>query len=497
VIIDHKKRLTSPLLNNKTIDWIIALSQIRRHLADISPREIAITFDANNTLEELQMIFALAQEKKIENVARTYLEPESFFSYSPGEVKSAELKDIDPAKGFLIIGDVFSKSPVISKPLLSAKYADRNNRLFYVDSIKTKIAGFANKFYWVKPGTEPIFLLGLIIASGKPGKDVLGEKNINNLRKELSKIAEICGVAEKDFEELSQSLLSISNSVILASLDFGKTKDPLLFSLLTQLVTIVFDKKFLAPGRSTIPLGKTNFSSVIELINQSKIKTLINFGDAFPFEYPPAIPYLRNLDMFITTATFKKTLPIDSWILPVPSILEKSGTVNTLWGKDSVKPLAEPVNGSKNISEIIEHIAPDADLKAKPRIANKSNIGLDEIIERAMNFIEKSAVNLSDYIILGEESAFEYRGLMDSNFDKIKINNFSAQQLNVADNEVIKISVGNLTKEYRAHISNNIPNNTAVLSTNTNDNRDLFPMLTDNLTKEIMITSSYGKLTKK
>jgi len=185
IIIEHKKRLTTPLLNNKNIDWIIALSQIKRHLSEINPREIAITYDANNTLEEFSMIHALARELKIENIARTYFEPESFFNYTPGEVKSAELKDIEQAKGFLIIGDIFNKSPVISKTVLASKYADRNNRLFYIDSVKTKIAGFANKFFWVKPGTEPLFLLGLIIASGKPSKEILGEKNYNNIRKEL------------------------------------------------------------------------------------------------------------------------------------------------------------------------------------------------------------------------------------------------------------------------------------------------------------------------
>jgi predicted molibdopterin-dependent oxidoreductase YjgC len=496
-ILDHKNRLTSPLLNNKNIDWIIALSQIRRHLKELSPREIAICYDTNNTLEELSMIFSLAQDLKVDTIARTYLEPEAFFSYTPGELKIAELKDIERAKGFLIIGDVFSKSPVIAKSILNAKYADRNNRLFYIDSIKTKVAGFANKFVWVKPGTEPFFLLGLVATMGKSAKEMLGDKNFNSIRKELPKIAEICGITEKDIEEVTQSFSSIPNGVVLASIDYGKTKDPLLFSLLTQIVAMVYDKKFISPGLGSVPLGKIGIGTTIEQISQGKIKALVNFGEGFPFNYPQITPYFKNLDLFTTTTTFQKSLPIDAWILPVPSLLEKNGTINTLWGKDTVKPLAEPVNGSKNISEIIEQIAPDVDLKSKPRITNKSSVSIDEIFDRALNLIEKSLTQQAEFSILGEESAFEYRGLLENNFNKIKINRVNAQQLNVKNNELVKLDVGNTKKEYIVNITDNVPNNTAVISTNTVENRDLFPMQIDNLTKEIIIASTYGKLTKK
>ncbi|MCX8015608.1 MAG: hypothetical protein N2748_06260, partial [candidate division WOR-3 bacterium] len=175
IILEHPGRLAYPLYNNQNNDWIIALSQIKRQLKERAPEQIAITYDVNNTLEEINAIFNFAQDLKTNWLARTYFESECFLNYTTGEVKFAGLKDIEQANGFLIIGDIFNKSPVIAKLILDVKYADRNHRLFYIDSVKTKLAGFSNKFLWIRPGTEPLLILGLIAALGKTAKDILVE----------------------------------------------------------------------------------------------------------------------------------------------------------------------------------------------------------------------------------------------------------------------------------------------------------------------------------
>ncbi len=504
IILDHKKRLTSPLFNNKNIDWVIALSQIKRHLKGFLPGEIAITYDINNTLEEITSIFNFAQEFKVDLVARSYLEPEAFFSYTPGEVKYAELKDIEQSKVFLVIGDIFNKTPLISKPILDAKYADRNNRLYYIDSVKTRLAGFANKFLWTKPGTEPLLILGLIAAMGKSAREVLGDKNFASIRKLMPKITEICSIVEQDIEEIAQSLSIIPKGVILASMDFGKTDNPLLFSLLAQLLSMVIpgDKKFISPALGSVPIGKNGFGEVIEQINQNKVKSLINFGNNFPCDYPKITPHLKNLSLFVTTSIFSQSLPITGWTLPVPSLLEKTGTINTLWGKDTLQPLAEPVNGSKHIFDIIENISSGNESKSKPRITNKSNININDIIGNAIEYIEKRTASDElkstdeTLIVLGEESAFGYRGIFENNANQLKINPITAQKQDIKSGDSVKLKINDKEKEFIVNITPTVPIDAVSISIDTSDNRILFPFQIDSITKEVIIPPTKARLSK-
>ncbi|MEO0083991.1 MAG: hypothetical protein ABIK33_06395 [candidate division WOR-3 bacterium] len=498
IILEHRNRLAYPLYNNQNNDWVVALSQIKRQLKENPPEQIAITYDINNTLEEINEIFSFAQDFKINWLARSYLEPESFFNYCTGDIKYANLKDIEQTNGLLIIGDIFNKSPVIAKLILDVKYADRNHRLFYIDSVKTKLAGFANKFLWIKPGTEPLAMLGLIASLGKNAKDILGEKNYNLINKELPTIAKLCGIAEGVFTEIATTFASLPKGVIIVSMDYGKTDDPLLFSLLSQLLTMIFpnDKKFLSLSLSSLPFGKTRFGEIFEQIKQRRIKILINFGEFFPFYYPQLMPDLKNLDLFVTTATFRQKLPITGWILPMASILEKSGTINTLWTKQPINPLAQPVNGSKTTTEIINDIAFETESKSKPKLNYKSNISLDELINRALAFIEQKQQVNDLWQIIGEETAFGYRGILEENDHQIVLNSFSANNLQVHDGDVVKLTANSAESNFTVKIKDNIHNNVALISVNNPINRVFFPFKIDNLTNDIIMPTSSGIINK-
>lgn len=497
-IIDDKKRLTSPLFNNKKLDWVVALSQIKHQLKEYSPKEIAITFDTNNTLEELDLIFSFANALKVDNIARSYLEPETFFSYSFPDVKYADLKDIEQAKVILVIGDIFSKIPVLSKPVLDTKYANRNNRLYYIDSVKTRLTGFANKFIHVKPGTEPLVLLGLIGMMGKTAKNILGDKNFNAIRKNLTTIIEICGISLNDIEEIAKSLLTIPDGVIFASVDYAKIDDPLLLSALSQFLQIVTpgEKKFCAPALSSIPFGKAKFGEIIESVNQGKVKAIINFGDIFPDYYPSVSSRLENLKLFVSTTTKLDILKRPNWILPVPSLLEKSGTIKTLWGKTNIKPIAEPVNGSKTISEIVEKIAPDIEFLSKIKINDKIMLNIDDVIGRAIEYVEQKRNSKDEITVIGEESAFGYRGILNEDPNYIKINPITARQLGLKQNNAVKLIANNFDRQFTIDITDSVPKNSAAVAVNAQENRSLFPMLIDSLTKDIIITPVKGNIIK-
>ncbi|MEO0077246.1 MAG: hypothetical protein ABIK19_06230, partial [candidate division WOR-3 bacterium] len=189
-------------------------------------------------------------------------------------------------------------------------------------------------------------------------------------------------------------------------------------------------------------------------------------------------------------------LPITGWILPMASILEKSGTINTLWTKQPINPLAQPVNGSKTTTEIINDIAFETESKSKPKLNYKSNISLDELINRALAFIEQKHQVNDLWQIIGEETAFGYRGILEENDHQIVLNSFSANNLQVHDGDVVKLIANNAEAKFTVKIKDNIHNNVALISVNNPINRVFFPFKIDNLTNDIIMPTSSGIINK-
>lgn len=496
-ILNHGKRLTYPLFNNKTISWTDAIKQVASIIKSATPDSIAITYDTNNTLEELNSIFSFAQDLKIDNLATTYLHPEQFFNYTMSDVKIAELNDINNAKVILIIGDVFAKSPVIAKTILDAKYADRNNRLFCIDSVKTKTAGFANKFIQTSPNTEALAVLALAVSMSKPAKEFFGDKLHHELRKIIPEICKISNINLNEIEEIAQVLLTNPHTVILSCLDFGKTDDPLLFSLAVKLLaSLTQEKKFDAFVLASIPNGKVSIGNILEQIKEGKIKTLIHFGDVFPFFYPQMKDYVKNLDVIVHTSTFRNStqLSIKNYTLPVQSLLEKNGTINTQWSKQSIKPVASSINGTKSVIDIIDLIAGNSS-KLKQRLEYKINISLDDFIKRLKTVINDYS-QPEQFILIGEETAFGYLGLFENNSDYLKINLFDAKKLGLKNNDIVQLEVNKQVREFFVKITTNLPNQTIALMVDTPHNRALFPMRTDNLTGHVIIGTARINLKK-
>ena len=182
--------------------------------------------------------------------------------------------------------------------------------------------------------------------------------------------------------------------------------------------------------------------------------------------------------------------------MPVPSLLEKAGTIKTLWGKANIKPLAKPVDGSKSISEIIEKIVPDIELTPKSRINDKIMLNIDEVIERAVNFLESKKESTNEITILGEESAFGYRGMLLEQANHIKIIPINAEQLGLNQTDSLKVITNTAEKVFITNITNFVPINTVSVNADSKENRSLFPMLIDSITNDIIISPAKGKIVK-
>lgn len=494
-VLNHKQRLAYPLYANREISWQKAKEILISNLKSCRQDEIAITFDKGLTKEEFNLVSELATKLGIVNFACSYLEPELYFSYILEDSQIGELADIEKAQVFILIGDVFGQTPVIAKSILNQRYADRTNRIFVIDSVPTHTAGFADKFLKCKPSTEPLVVL--VLHSLVTGK-------IKGI--ELEQVAEVASVPAPDIEEVAKSLSNFNSGLIINAMNFGRQENPYLLSLAAQtLATKSGKRKFLGTGES-VPwgLGKENFGSIFNKIKEGKIKVLINFGDYFPFYYPQIQTDLAKLDGFIATALFRPTHFKKGLFLPCPSNLEKDGIVKTLWGETKINKTMEPLSGSKMIAEIIEWLLIESSNKQKIDEAEKRKlVTVREVYEQAREYLNfkkqmsKATQNKTNELtLIGEKPAIGFLNIFD-NEDIIKINSGDANRFKLKDHEPVKVVTENFETTLIVKTTGEIPEGIALVGANRIENRQLFKMVIDKATNNVIFPPTEVKVWRK
>ncbi|MEO0072866.1 MAG: hypothetical protein ABIK10_05485 [candidate division WOR-3 bacterium] len=498
-VLESPQRAVRPKLNGENTNWSLALETIKQQLSQFNPNEIAVTYDINNTNEEVALIFGFCKKNKINNLSSSYLEPEAIFRYRVfSETKSVDFSDLQDSQVFLIIGNIFAKTPLIAKPILDSKYKDRNHRIYYIDSIKTRVAGFAHKFLQPKVNAEPLVLLALIaeVCSKIHNKTkIISEKDYTLLKKQLSRIYEITQVAPQDIKEVAEGLTNLDRGTIILSLDYAKTEEPVLVSGLAQILAGLLDKKkivFLALALP--PIGQISFGELFRKLKAGEIKALINFGEIFPYYYPQIFMELEKLPLVVHTSPFQNKTFNSGWALPVPSILEKGGSITTLWGETSINPVASPVSGARKITDILGSISDVQEVKLSTSAFGRLNP--DEIFYSALNYLESFSAD-DQFTVIGEESAIGYRGYLEPEEQILYINPQTAIRNQISNLNSVKLKTPEYEISVRVSYRESIPNNVGVIPVNTPKNRRLFPMSIDNLTQEIIIKPIKGLLVKK
>ncbi|MEO0093451.1 MAG: molybdopterin-dependent oxidoreductase [candidate division WOR-3 bacterium] len=492
IVLNHKRRLAYPLYNNKEVDWDKALSEIAARPLRQNSEAIAITFDRNLTEEETGLIYDFAERLGVENLACSYLEPESYFVYSVEDCLDAELADIENAKAFVLIGDVFGQTPVIAKPILNARYAHRDHRIFVIDSILTRTAGFADRFLHCQPGSEPLVVLAL--------KSLL-TREIKGLAPE--QIAEVSGIKLTLLEEVANSLTKLKPIVVVCTMSFGRNDNPYLLSLASKSLVAKSDgMKFLGLGEARSGLGKVGFGQILSAIREGKIKVLLNFGTDFPFLYPQ-LRDLAELETMIATAVFRPNQLAPYFILPTALNLEKNGTINTLWGKVKINKILEPISGSKTISEIITLLNQKLNFTAKIGTKTKNHeviIPLKQVYELAREFLNtKSQTESSEtdsLLLVGEKPAIGFWNIFDKE-DVIKINLQDLQRFNLKQNEPAKVIGPAVELELLVKTTNQVPPGIALVGVNRIENRQLFTTAIDKATNNVIFPPTRVRLWQK
>ena len=451
--LNHKLRSSMPTHNGKVLDW----TKISKDLKKVfdRPADIAVTFDRNLTIEDYHSIVGFCRDKGIDNIASTYLEPESFLRSFFNAPFSPD--DIGKAKTILVIGDPFNQVPMLSKSLIEWKLSNRENRLVVVDSIATHTSAFATDFLKCKIGTEPLLLFGLA------GEDLKGID-----------ISAHTGVSSTVIADIAKSIKADNNGLILVCLSFGHTYD-------AQLLVEGLGRLGSFTGNKIIPFvefsgfgGNQHFGEIIDKIKKKKIKYLLNFGELFPFYYPQLIKILKAVKIYATSPIKQEY----QTVLPVALNLEKQGTILTNRGEQSLSGHIAPASGARTIDEILGLLKSTGTDKNALKIPG-SKI---DINERAKNIVAKSKApkKKKNLTLIGEKIAYNFLGLFGN--EKVKINPLDAEALGIKATDIVVINSKQGKAGFAVKLTTDVDPGIAAIAAETPEARGLFDYeLTDNI----------------
>jgi hypothetical protein len=317
---------------------------------------IAVLISGNHTLEEAYMAKTLSGALNTELFGLFPFEDEALLSVK----NEFSFKDLSESDLIMTVGDVFSLSPTLAKPILDARNSKRGNRLISLDILKGRVSLFAEHFN-IEPGYMAYFLSVLL--------DYL--KGVSKLEKPVP------GVTAEQIKKVADILRKSENGQIIFSNNFGHFANP--YTIISKLVGIsgITENKFavIPIGQNSLGVGRIigNFNNrkIIETLKDRKIEGLIVLGGD-PFELIPDFEDIFEYLNFVMSSAFFKGMNSSECIIPSAFSFEKKGTLISL--EEKIVNLGEPVpvvgdilSDGDFISKLLSHLTGD---KAKAEVSS-------------------------------------------------------------------------------------------------------------------------------
>ncbi|MFA4966930.1 MAG: molybdopterin-dependent oxidoreductase [Candidatus Margulisiibacteriota bacterium] len=330
-LLNHPQRISEPMIGPKKTSWEEAISSVRAKLKDADPASVGILLSGMASNEEALMAAKLAKTFGIKNVssAGDFSDIEAF-SGARWEVEPcsiAKVEDIDSVESLLIIGDILTRSPILSQRINKVKYGKRGNKIIVVDPNRSHTSWFATNHLKIKPGTEAALLAAFV-------KVISGDK----IELDLNKAAEITGIpaeriisAAKDFHSLASGVIIISPSVLKNRNDLIKYYSKVICNLSPNKKQIAFYSYGNSLGVNIIldqaVEARTSYFDMVKKISSGEIDKLLMFGDNV-FAGNINIEKQMEKMALLAISTYFRQKPINpsQIIFPLASHLEEDGS---------------------------------------------------------------------------------------------------------------------------------------------------------------------------
>ncbi|MCK5453511.1 MAG: hypothetical protein KAJ16_04070 [Calditrichia bacterium] len=171
-LMSHPRRLSRSYYNKDgiltpEIPEIIFQNIISEIKGNSSQDPVSILINPLISLHDIRALLDFATDNKIDSI--DFIAPtdrplframlSNPFSYR----KCDDPRILKNLNYILSVGDVFTKHPVLSRHILQAKYAFRQNALFNINPVSSRTSWFANIYFENAPYTEPLYLAYLFL----------------------------------------------------------------------------------------------------------------------------------------------------------------------------------------------------------------------------------------------------------------------------------------------------------------------------------------------
>lgn len=480
IVLDHPERACRPLHDGRETTWAEAERTVRGWLADVRPEEVAIVYSRGRSTAEVRRLHGLARELGTPNLVCGHIEPENAFNVRMDGVASATLEQVRQALATLLVGDVFSTSPVASWRMLEARYADRRSRLVVIDSIRTRQAGFAHEFIQVLPGTESLALVALaalIDPSMGKGLDIDG-------------LAAAAGVDRALLAAAAKMLGPKVPGFVGCAAHTGRVAFPVLHSLAAQLVARASQKPFVGFRETGLPAGSLGFAEFRQKVADGRIRMVFWTGGLYPYSYAELLPELAKVPYRVATAIFNPDPAVPGLMLPLAAELERSSAGNSYWGAVERSALATPYSGTRRFEDVISWFGRADEFDPEPVRVSK----VDDVFALLSKVPTRNPV-ADGFLLLGEKKAIGLRGFYDRE-EAVCLHPADAASLGVDWSGYVRVTTATGSREFRVHPTDAVSPGTAAVGANVHANRGLFPIGLDETTSDVAVPPSPAKIEK-
>jgi anaerobic selenocysteine-containing dehydrogenase len=323
-----------------------AVPEIKRIIE--KKNNIAILISGNHTLEEAYLAKTLSGELNTDLLGLFPFEDEALLSVK----NKFSFNSLSESDLVVSVGDVFSLSPTLAKPILDARNKKRGNRLISLDIIKGRVSLFAEHFN-VEPGYMSYFLS--VLLSHLEGK---GKFESND---------SVAGVSAVRIKELAETFKKSENGQILFSNIYGHFTNP--YSIVNKLYRIseITENKFavIPVGQNSLGVGRIigNFNNkkIMDALKAKKIEGLIVLGGD-PFEFIPNFKDIFEYLNFVLSTAFFKGSNSSECLIPSVFSFEKRGSFISLEEKivnlgEGVSPVGDAISDGDFISGLLSRLA--------------------------------------------------------------------------------------------------------------------------------------------
>ena len=320
-LLNHPGRLTSPSVGGEDGSWGEAASKVRRELQGIDPGSIGIVVSPLMSLEEGAIAAALAEKLKTRylcvggGLADNYAAVGA--SWRLAEDHPATLEEIETSDRLLIIGDILTRTPVLSRRINAVK-AKKGSRIIVVDPHRSHAAWFASRHITLKSGMEVLFAAALVkLLSGAD-------------EAELAALTDKIGVPMSALKETAADLFGPEPGTVIVVPSPNRRRNDLLIYFVRILAGLT-NKKWISfhEGGNIVGLnalfdgrhpGRARYFELIKKLKQGAIQGLFLLGEDLS-DLESVAPKL-----LIKSRFFKSKLSREAICFPQASHLELAGS---------------------------------------------------------------------------------------------------------------------------------------------------------------------------